>query len=60
MITLYRPANYNNPRAQSLCGSSTDTKPTDVENGAKFVEIDSGKVYRFDRENKVWYEGVEQ
>lgn len=60
MITLYRPSNYNNPRAQSLCGESTDAKPLDVESGATFKEIDTGKIYRFDKENKVWYEGVEQ
>lgn len=54
MITLYRPANYDNPRAQSLCGVSTDAKPLDVENGAEFREIDTGDRYRFDAENKVW------
>lgn len=60
MITLYRASHYDNPRARDLCGNSKDIKPTDVENGSAFKEIDTGKIYRFDAENKVWYEGVEQ
>lgn len=35
---------------------STDTKPTDCPNGSRINEIDTGKVYLFDEENKVWYE----
>lgn len=58
MFTLYRPANYDNPRASSFVGLSTDKKPLDVENGASFREINTGKVFRFDKENKIWYEGV--
>ena len=37
-------------------GLSTDTKPTDVQNGASYLEIDTGKVYMFDAENIAWYE----
>lgn len=38
-------------------GTSTDTKPTKgVRNGSQFVEIDTGKVYLFDEENKQWIE----
>ena len=37
--------------------STDDPKPTDInENGAIFYEIDTGKEYRFDAENKTWYE----
>lgn len=32
MITLYRPANYNNPRAPEFTGRSIDTKPIDERN----------------------------
>lgn len=57
MITLYRPSNYVSPRAPSFSGRSIDTKPMDVENGAVYREIDTGRVYRYDAENKRWYEG---
>lgn len=57
MITLYRSSNYISPRAPSFAGRSIDTKPTDVENGAVYREIDTGRVYRYDAENKRWYEG---
>lgn len=56
MITQYRPAYYDNPRASTLSGLSTDQKPTDVENGARYKEINTGKTFCFDKENKAWYE----
>ena len=56
MITLYRPANYNNPRASEFTGRSADIKPFDVENGAIYHELDTGRTYRFDKENSKWYE----
>ena len=38
-------------------GLSTDTKPTDgVDNGALFVEMDTGKVFLFDTEGVEWLE----
>lgn len=58
MFTLYRPANCDNPRASAFVGLSTDTKPLDQKNGASFQEINTGKVYRFDEENKIWHEGA--
>lgn len=57
MITLYRPANYSNPRASEFTGRSIDTKPVGVENGSTYTELDTGRVYRFDAENKQWWEG---
>ena len=60
MFTLYRPAYYDNPRASSFVGLSTDEKPLDEKNGASFEEIDTGKVFRFDEENKVWHEEVKR
>ena len=56
MITLYRPSYYDAPRAASYAGRSIDTKPTDAENGAIYSEIDTGRIYRFDAENKIWHE----
>ena len=59
MITQYRPANYTAPRASEFIGRSIDTKPTHVENGAIYKEIDTGRVYRYDKENNRWIEGKE-
>jgi len=39
-----------------LRGLSTDTKPTDVDNGCIFIEMDTGKIYFYDAENKQWKE----
>ena len=61
MITLYRAAYQDNPRASEYAGESTDAKPTEnVENGAWFTEIDTGAKYRFDKENQTWYEQTNQ
>lgn len=35
---------------------STDTKPTDCPNGSIAIETDTGKEFRFDKENSVWHE----
>lgn len=56
MITQYRPANYTAPRASEFIGRSIDTKPIDVENGSMYTELDTGRIYRFDAENKQWRE----
>lgn len=56
MITLYRPSGYDSPRASSFAGCSVDDKPLDVENGSSFKEIDTGRVFRYDRENNLWIE----
>jgi hypothetical protein len=37
-------------------GLSTDTKPTDVDNGSEFRALDTGKLYYFDAENVEWCE----
>ena len=56
MITLYRAAYQKPERAPEYNGTSQDTKPFDnVENGAYYHEIDTGNVYRFDKENQTWY-----
>ena len=44
-----------------LRGLSTDTKPTEingrkVDNGSKFIEIDTGKTIYYDLENTEWSE----
>ena len=51
--------------AVTLYGLSTDTKPTNVGNGSRFIEIDNvGKAdtpseFVFDAENATWYPEVE-
>ena len=57
MITLYRPAYYTAVRAAEFTGRSIDTKPANVENGAVYRELDTGRVYRYDAEGKKWWEG---
>ena len=56
MITQYRPSYYQSPRASSFAGRSVDDKPLDVENGSSFKEIDTGRVFRYDKENNIWIE----
>lgn len=56
MITLYRPSGYDSPRASSFAGRSIDDKPLNVENGSTFKEIDTGRVFRYDKENSIWIE----
>ena len=56
MITLYRPSGYDSPRASSFAGRSVDDKPLNVENGSSFKEIDTGRVFRYDKENNLWIE----
>lgn len=56
MITQYRPSYYQAPRAPSFAGRSIDDKPLDVENGSTFKEIDTGRVFRYDKENNIWIE----
>ena len=56
MITLYRPSGYDSPIASSFAGRSVDDKPLDVENGSSFKEIDTGRVFRYDKENNLWIE----
>ena len=56
MITQYRPSYYQSPRASSFVGLSVDDKPLDAENGSTFKEIDTGRVFRYDKENNIWIE----
>lgn len=39
-----------------LRGLSTDTKPTDsqIPNGSSFLEMDTGTVFFWDKENSQW------
>lgn len=64
MITIFRKnqtSTTGNDREIELRGISTDAKPTtidgkDIANGTVFIEIDTGKLYMFDKENEQWKE----
>ena len=44
----------DNAPAREFRGLSTDAKPSNVENGAVFVEMDTGNVFMFDAVSKQW------
>ena len=52
MITVVDESTYE------FRGLSTDKKPVNdnVGNGSMFFEIDTGKVFLFDKKNKIWRE----
>lgn len=38
-------------------GLSTDTKPTEnISNGSLFIEINTGKLFLYDKQNEQWKE----
>lgn len=47
---------YTTTGINTIHGSclSSDTKPTDVDNGSTLLEMDTGKVYAYDAENEIW------
>lgn len=68
MITLNSCGNNANKKDSLFWGLSTDTKPvgsfTDegtnvsipIENGSILIEMDTKKVFVYDRQNKFWRE----
>lgn len=57
MITLERPAYFDNYRFAEYCGLSTDNK-NDIEayNSDVFYEIDTSKYYKYNEASKEWAE----
>lgn len=61
-VTIGKIGQNTNSRTLELYGKSTDIKPTDfidgvqVINGSIFIEIDTGKGFLFDEQNKTWRE----
>lgn len=47
-----------NWRLMEYRGLSTDTKPFNVSNGATFIEMDTKKVFLFDKDNNRWIEPI--
>lgn len=56
MVTIAGDGARNNPDAGlDYRGLSSDTKPTaNVPNGSTFLEMNTGNVYIFDKENTTW------
>jgi hypothetical protein len=59
-VTLNRYGSKDNRLPAELWGLSTDEKPLEnwediiLDNGSVFLEIDTGEVFFFDKENKRW------
>ena len=50
----------SNGRVFDALHSDRESKSTDgIENGAVFNEIDTGKSYKFDADNQIWYPWTE-
>lgn len=47
---------YNGNSIAVFFALAEDSKPTDCPNGSKLYEIDTGKIYRFDKSNEIWVE----
>lgn len=62
MITIMDEASIrSNPNlkqtVKTYAGLSTDTKPVEnTENGSTFLEMDTGDLYIFDKQNSQWRE----
>ena len=61
MISIYSKSGLRTTEdgELSVCelrGLSTDEKPTNVDNGSTFIEIDTGKIYMYDLEHEQWKE----
>lgn len=62
MITLIKRGVSYNSLISEIYGLSSETKPVTeiegrfIENGSVYTEIDTGKKFMYDKENKKWYE----
>ena len=56
MVTVLRKAYYGYWIHEVRC-LSTDEKPTEgISNGSELIEMDTGKLYMFDKDNETWRE----
>lgn len=57
MVTVNRYGQQTTKYFEGVC-LSTDTKPTGdhIQNGSKLIEMDTGKVFLYDAQGKVWRE----
>ena len=57
MITLTRPAYYDNHRYSQYCGLEKDDKSTiSASNGDEYYEIDTAKFFRYNEASNEWIE----
>lgn len=57
MVTDSDHLNTSNAnRPHTYYGLSTDTKPETANNGSRYIEMDTGKLYLFDAETAEWLE----
>lgn len=62
MVTLNKIGIKDNNNQLEIYGLSTDTKPIDmidgyeIVNGSIFIEMDTGKVYLFNKASDTWGE----
>lgn len=56
MVTPANDGELTVNTALDLRGLSTDPKPTNVPNGSTVWEMDTGKIFAFDKENNLWRE----
>lgn len=61
MVTLDKMGGQSVNKSCEFIGLSTDTKPiendtTEIPNGSSFLEMDTVKVYFYDKQSKVWRE----
>ena len=56
MITIMKDGSIYGVTPSEMRGLSTDAKPLDVGNASVFLEMDTGKAFMFDKENKQWHE----
>lgn len=62
MVTIGKIGQNTNSCILELYGNSNDIKPVDfvngvqVINGSVFIEMDTGKGFLFDEQNKTWRE----
>lgn len=56
MVTPANDGELTVHAALDLRGLSSNPKPTDAPNGSTFWEMDTGKIFAFDKENNLWRE----
>ncbi|UWF83756.1 MAG: hypothetical protein [Bacteriophage sp.] len=56
MVTMNKWGGANGTAEAEFCGLSTDNKPVDegIPNGSSFFEMDTFKVYFFNKATKTW------
>ena len=59
MVTPIKLSNVGTSAVYEFVGKSTDEKPVST-NGSKFIEMDTGKEFYFDGDEKGWFEKADK